>query len=72
MITVGRASAVVAAGNTHVIKIPLNGTGQHLLAARVTLPASIVVTQTEGATTIIVSPHRLALKAHSARREKTH
>jgi hypothetical protein len=61
-VTVGRATVVIGAGNTHLINIPLNRRGKDLLAAQgKKLPVSIVVTQTVSATKSLVYRQRLVL-----------
>jgi hypothetical protein len=61
VITVGRATVVVRAGHTEIVDISLNGRGNRLLAARVKLRVSIVVTQNVSATKSLVSRQRLVL-----------
>jgi hypothetical protein len=61
VVTVGRATVVVGAGDTQIINIPLNRKGKDLLAARGKLPVSVVVTQTVSGTKSVVSRQRLVL-----------
>ncbi len=71
VVTVGRASAVVGAGKTQLIGIPLNTAGKHLLSTHTKLPMSIAVTQTSGSTPKVVSRQTVTLKATTAKHKKT-
>jgi hypothetical protein len=71
VVTVGRASAVVAAGRTRLIQIALNTAGKHLLSTQTRLPVSITVTQTSGATLEVVSRQTVTLKATTVKLKKT-
>ena len=70
VVTVGRVSMVIGAGRAQIVDVRLNGRGKRLLSARGKLPVSIVVSQTVGAATQVVSHQRLTLRSGSARHKK--
>jgi hypothetical protein len=61
LVTVGRATVAVRTGLRRIVAISLNGEGNHLLAARGNLAASIAVAQTVSGHSIVVSHQRLTL-----------
>jgi hypothetical protein len=63
VVIVGSASVVVPTGQTRRVRIPLNSTGKHLLSSRRKLRVSLVVTQSVGAASKVVSRQKLTLKA---------
>ena len=71
VVTVGRASAVVGARKTRLIRIRLDTAGKHLLSTHTKLPVSIAVTQTSGATVKVVSRQTVTLKATAAKYKTT-
>ncbi len=67
-VVVGSATAVLAAGQTRVLKIALNGTGKSLLTRYKTLHVGLKVTQKLGSQTKLVKSQQLTFKAPHKRR----
>jgi hypothetical protein len=64
IVTVGRATATLSAGQTKVVKVSLNGTGKRLLAKRHHLNATLRVTQALGGNrTAIIRTQVVTFKA---------
>ena len=66
-IVLGTASATIAAGRTATVKIGLNGTGRHLLAARHRLTATLTVTQRVSGRNRTISTQKVTFKAPKPR-----
>jgi hypothetical protein len=58
---VGSTTVTLAAGQTRIVRISLNGTGKHLLATRHGLSAKLIVSQAPNTT---VSTQTVTFKAH--------
>ena len=66
-IVLGTASATIRAGRTATVKIGLNRTGRHLLAARHRLTAKLTVTQRVGGRNRTISAQKVTFKAPKPR-----
>ena len=66
-IVLGTASATIRAGRTATVKIGLNRTGRHLLAARHRLTAKLTVTQRVNGRNRTISTQKVTFKAPKPR-----
>lgn len=71
-VTVGAASAVIAAGSTRVAAVALNTAALRLLKSQRALPASLVLTQIVGLTANVISHQTLTFKTHARKRRSRH